>query len=88
MSMYFSHPECLHYSGTRTVYLIVGNYVYVFQSPGVSSLFRDMDCLLYCGKRTVYIVQAPGVLKKTKCLPCYDTESVYFVMASVFTITA
>ena len=86
--MHFSHPECLRYSGTRTVYFIVGNYVNVFQSPGVSSLFRDTDCLLYCGTRTVYIVQAPGVLKKTKCLSCYVTESVCFVMASVFTITA
>ena len=88
MSMYFSHPECLPYSGTRTVYFILGNFVYVFQSPRVSSLFRDTDCLLYCGTRTVCIVQAPGVLKKTKCLPCYVTESVCFVMASVFTITS
>ena len=86
--MYFSHPECLHYSGTQTVYFIVGNYVYVFQSPGVSSLFRDTDCPLYCGTRTVYIVQAPRVLKKTKCLPRYVTKSVCLVMASVFTIMA
>ena len=86
--MYFSHPECLPYSGIPTVYFILGNFVYVFQSPRVSSLFRDTDCLLYCGTRTVCIVQAPGVLKKTKCLPCYVTESVYIVMASVFTITA
>ena len=80
--MYFSHQECLHYSETRTVYFILGNFVYVFQSSRVSSLLRDTDCLLYCGTRTVSIVQAPGVLKKTKCL----ADTVCLVMSQGMSI--
>ena len=64
------------------------NSVYQFQSPRVSPLFLDSECLLYYGTRTVYFVQAPIVLKETKCLPCYVMESVCLVMAHVFTITA
>ena len=59
MSMYFSHPEYLPYSGTRTVYFIMGNYVYVFLSPGVSPLISDSDRLLcYAGLKSMNFVYA------------------------------
>ena len=68
--MHFSHPECLRYSGTRTVYFIMGNCVYVFQSPRVSVLFRDTDCLVYSGNY-VYVFQSSRVsplFRDTDCL--------------------
>ena len=86
MSTHFSHPECLPYSGTQTVYFIMGNCVYAFQSPRVSSLFRDTDCLLYSGKLclcisvtwSVFIIQGHGLstlLWDKDCLHCSGTWS-------------
>ena len=84
--MYFSHLECLPYSVTQTVYFIMGNCVYVFQSPRVSLLFRDTDCLLYSGKlclcisvtRSVFIILGHRVsilLWDKDCLHCSGTWS-------------
>ena len=66
--MYFSHPECLPYSGTWTVYFIMGNHVYVIQALGLSSRlyrikrilsthFSHPECLHYSVTWTVYFVK-------------------------------
>ena len=72
---------------------IMGNYVYVFQSPRVPPLFRDLDCLLYNGKsclcnsgtRTVYFVVKDKKIFSThfshpECLHYSVTQTVYFVV--------
>ena len=64
----------------------MGNCVYAFQSPRVSSLFRDTDCLLYSGKlclcisvtRSVFIIlghRLSTLLWDKDCLHCSGTWS-------------
>ena len=83
--MYFSHPECLHYSGTRSVCFINANFVYPFQSPRMSPLFRDTECLLSNWKmclsisvtRSVSIILGLGVstlVWDKDCLLCSGTQ--------------
>ena len=99
--MYFSHPECLPYSGTWTVYFVTRNYVYAFQSPRVSPLFSDSDCLLCCAglkSNFVYAFHSLGVsplfrdsewlrYNEKLCLHYSVTWTVYIVQALGFEVS-
>ena len=90
--MHFSHPECLHYSRTRTVYFIMGNCVYAFQSlrvsiihghrlsPRVSPLFRDSDCLLYNEKLCLCI----SVTQSVSLIQGLRLSTLYLVILSMY----
>ena len=82
-SVYFLMPS----EGRQSVYFLMA-CVFLMQSLGVSTLCWDSDCLLYAGRWTVYFVQSPWLIKKTKCLLYDFTLSVYFLMASVYTMMA
>ena len=86
LSIKFSHPECLHYSGTRSVCFIIVNFVYPFQSPRMSPLFRDTECLLSNWKmclsisvtRSVSIIlglRVSTLVWDKDCLLCSGTQS-------------
>ena len=92
MSMYFSHPECLHYSGTWTVYFIVGNYVYIFRSVtrsvfiiqghGLSTLLWDKDCLHCSGTWSPKEDKVSTLLCHRECLLCHGIRLHYYGIAS------
>ena len=90
---------CLHHAMTQSVYFLVpsegrhNDYflmacVFLMQPLGMSTLCRDSDCLLYAGTWTVYFVQSPWVIKKTMRLLYDFRQTVYFLMASVYTMMA
>ena len=89
--MYFSHPECLPYSGTRTVYFVMQ----VWNLWILSTHFIHLECLHYSGTRTgyyimrnyVYIILWHGLStlfrhKDLRCLLCSFTLTVFFIMAT------
>ena len=82
LSTHFIHSECLHYSGTRTGYYIMRNYVYIILWHGLSTLFRhkDLSCLLYSFTLTVFFIMATNV--------CISMACVFTIPSTVFLITS